>query len=114
MHIVEELIAERATKLMSRKRLFPLIKPLLYRLLNYNAAVDMADAVIDLNGYDAFQYISDILQAKTKISGLENLPKSGRCIIIANHPTGLADGLAVFDALKPVDLITSFSPTLML
>ena len=100
MHIVEELIAERATKLMARKRLFALIKPALYRMLNYEAAVEMADGVRDKNGYDAFQHVADILQARTEVTEIENLPKSGRCIIIANHPTGLADGLAVFEAIK--------------
>ncbi len=100
MHIVEELIAERATKLMSRKRLFPLIKPWLYRALNYDAAVKMSDAIIDKKGRDAFEYVSAILKPKLNITGIENIPKSGRCIIIANHPTGLADGVAVFDTIK--------------
>jgi len=100
MHIVEKLIAERATRLMSRKRLFSLIRPLLYRSLNYDAAVEMADNIVDKPGYEAFQYVSDILAANTKTSGLDNIPKEGKCLIIANHPTGLADGLAVFDAIK--------------
>ena len=100
MHIIEELIAERATKLISRKRLFPLIRPLLYRLLAYDAAVFMADAIKDKTGNESFQMISDRLNPRLGIKGLHNLPETGRCVVIANHPTGLADGLAVYQGIK--------------
>ena len=100
MHIIEELIAERATKLMSRKHLFPIIRPLLYRILAYDAAVFMADALREKSGNDSFQMISDRLNPRLGIKGLNNLPDKGRCVVIANHPTGLADGLAVFQGIK--------------
>jgi len=99
MHIVEELIAERATKLMARRRLFATVRPLLYRLLAYDAAVFMADAIADKTGHESFQMISNRLSPRLGIKGLNNLPETGRCIIIANHPTGLADGLAVYQAI---------------
>jgi len=100
MHIVEELIAERATKLMSHKRLFTAIRPLLYRLLAYDAAVFMADAVKDKSGNESFQMISERLNPRLGIKGLSHLPEKGRCVVIANHPTGLADGLAVYQGIK--------------
>src|SRR5690606_4505103 len=31
-----------------------------------------------------------------------HLPKQGRVVIIANHPTGIADGIALYDAVKPL------------
>jgi len=31
---------------------------------------------------------------------MSNLPETGACVVIANHPTGLADGLAVFHAIR--------------
>jgi putative hemolysin len=37
-----------------------------------------------------------------KVNGAGNIPASGRSVVISNHPTGLADGTAVLDALKPV------------
>ncbi len=101
MHIIEELIAERATKLMSRRRLFAIIRPLLYRLLAYKDAVAMANYIADKTGAQSFDMMVDTLRPKLRIKGLENLPASGRCVIIANHPTGLADGVAVYAAVKP-------------
>lgn len=99
MHIIEELIAERATKLISRKHVFPLIRPMLYRLLAYDAAVFMADAMVDKTGNECFQMISDRLNPRLGIKGLHNLPEKGRCVVISNHPTGLADGLAVYQGI---------------
>ena len=100
MHIIEQLISERATKLVSRRHLFPIIKPLLYRLLAYDAAIFMADAIADKSGNESFRMISDRLNPRLGIKGLNNLPKTGRCIIISNHPTGLADGLAVYQGIR--------------
>jgi len=100
VHIVDELILERAPKLVAKPRLFKLIKPWLYRLLSYNEAVDVVDTMIPLSGRGAFEHVTNRVKPDVKISGIENLPASGRCVIIANHPTGLADGMAVFKALQ--------------
>lgn len=100
MHIVEELIAERAPKLMAKPRLFKALKPLLYRILGYDEAVHIADAVRKKTGIEAFDYVSQIIQPNIHVTGLENLPQSGACLLISNHPTGLADGIAVFNAIQ--------------
>ncbi len=100
MHIVEELIAERATRLMSRKRLFKFLRPLLYRVLAYDAAVFLADAIRPKTGKEAFDMVARHIEPRTAVTGLQHLPTTGRCIVIANHPTGLADGLAVFQAIR--------------
>jgi len=100
MHIVDELIAERATRLMSRETLYNLIKPTLNRALLYDIAVKLADDVRSMTGRQAFEHVSNIVQPDITVSGLENLPPSGPCIVISNHPTGLADGIAVFETLN--------------
>lgn len=100
MHIVEELIAERAPRLLSKPRLFKAIKPLLYKMLAYDDAVALADGVRPLTGRQAFEQVTDLIRPRTEVENISHLPKTGACIIIANHPTGLADGLAVFDAIQ--------------
>jgi len=100
VHIVEELIAERAPKLIARPRLFKALKPLLYRMLAYDAAVFLADTVHPLSGRQAFSRVAEHISPRTAVVGLSNLPATGRCVIIANHPTGLADGLAVFQTIQ--------------
>ena len=100
MHIVEQLIAERAPKLMSRPALFKAVRPLLYRMLAYDAAVFLADAIKDMSGHEAFELVTKHISPRTAVQDLTHLPKTGRCILISNHPTGLADGMAVFQAIR--------------
>ena len=100
-HIVDVLIAERAPRLTG-SALWPVVRPALYALLGYPKAVAMADAMKDRSGADGLQYVSDLLQLKVETTGLENLPVSGRCVIVCNHPTGIADGVAMYDAIRRV------------
>ncbi|MEM7730151.1 MAG: 1-acyl-sn-glycerol-3-phosphate acyltransferase [Pseudomonadota bacterium] len=100
MHIVEQLIRERAPKLIGQPRLWRAVRPLLYRLLAYDAAVFLADAVRPMSGHAAFRMVARHISPRVAVEGLHNVPRKGACIVIANHPTGLADGLAVFQALR--------------
>ncbi|MDP3117667.1 MAG: 1-acyl-sn-glycerol-3-phosphate acyltransferase [Phenylobacterium sp.] len=98
-HIVDVLIAERAPAL-SRHPTWPLLRPALYGLLDYAKARRMADAIAPLPGREALERVSGLLDVKLSVNGLERLPKQGRVVVIANHPTGIADGVAVYDAFK--------------
>jgi len=100
-HIVDVLIAERAPRL-SRSWLWPLVRPVLNAALGYSGARSLADAVAARGGYQAMDYASDLLKVKVQAIGLERVPRQGRFIAVINHPTGLADGVAVYDALKPI------------
>jgi len=100
-HIVDVLIEERAPKL-SASPVWPLVRPALYALLDYRKARAMADAIAPMSGREAIEYVSGLLQVKVEIGGLDRLPTEGRGIVVANHPTGIADGIAVYDALKAV------------
>jgi len=100
-HIVDVLIAERAPNLAASPA-WPLLRPLLYSFLDYGKARRMADAIAPLPGRAALEYVSDLLSVTVAASGLEHLPPTGRLIVICNHPTGIADGVAVYDALKAV------------
>ena len=98
-HLVDQLIDERSMEL-SRHLLWPLVKPLLLRFFHYRQAVRMVDDVADMSGWDAFTYLSDLLALKVDVLGIDNIPASGGFILAPSHPTGIADGIAIFDALK--------------
>lgn len=98
-HIVDVLIAERAPKL-SGGPLWPLLRPPLYALLDYGKARRMADAIQPMPGRAALDYVSELLALQVAATGLDRIPATGRLVAVCNHPTGIADGVAVFDALK--------------
>lgn len=100
-HIVDILIAERAPKL-SNSLAWPLARPLLYRLLDYGRARRMADTIAPLPGRVALDHVSDLLALEVRARFLERAPTDGRLLVVCNHPTGIADGVAVYDALKPL------------
>jgi putative hemolysin len=62
----------------------------------------MADAIGPMSGADALQHASRLLELAVDARFLERVPRSGRCVVICNHPTGIADGVAVYDALRRV------------
>jgi putative hemolysin len=101
LHIVDELIEERAPRLRASP-VWPLVRPPLYAVLGYRKAREMADEVMRRSGPEAMQYVSGLLSLKVEVRGLERIPRSGRMVIVCNHPTGIADGIAMYDALKPV------------
>lgn len=98
-HICDVLIAERAPRL-TQSAVWPVVRPLLYGLLNYRAARRMADAVKPLSGAATFDYMSELLDLKVAVQNLDRIPVTGRCILVCNHPTGIADGVAVYDAIR--------------
>ena len=100
-HIVDTLIAERAPRLSSSWA-WPLVRPPLFALLGYRRAREMADQIACGGGAQAMDYASERLKLRLTVHGQERIPASGRVIVVVNHPTGLADGVAIDDVLKPV------------
>ena len=99
-HIVDQMIEERAQKLRQRPRLWRLIRRLLYPILGYQRARSMTASLAPLRGSDVFEWLSETLQLRLTVHGLEHLPIDGAVVVVANHPAGIADGIAVWDALK--------------
>lgn len=106
-HIIDVLIAERAPKLAASAA-WPAVRPVLYSFLGYAKARRMADAIAPLPGHAALEHVSRLLSLDVTATGLDRIPAKGRLIVVCNHPTGIADGVAVYDALKTVRPDLSF------
>lgn len=98
-HIVDTLIAERGQRIV-RSPMWPVIRPFLYTLLNYRKALEFADAVANVPGFQAFEHLSSLLSLDMRVDRPERIPDKGGFLLVSNHPTGIADGIAVFDLLK--------------
>jgi putative hemolysin len=98
-HIVDTLIGERGKRIVGSP-LWPVMRPFLYTLLRYGKAIEFADDVAPKSGFQCFEYMSDLLKLEIKAKNAERIPETGGFILVSNHPTGIADGVAVFDLLK--------------
>lgn len=98
LHIVDQLIAERAVRLR-RTPIWPAVRAVANPLLGYRRAVAMADAIAPLGGREVMDWCGEFLKLRLDASGVEHVPESGACVVIANHPGGISDGMAVWDTL---------------
>ena len=101
-HIVDILIEERCPSWVSHWS-WPVVRPVLYQMLGYRRALRWADDIRQLNsGAACFAYLERVLGLKVTSSGMEKVPRTGRAMIVANHPTGLADGSIALAALSDI------------
>ena len=98
-HIVDTLIEERGRQVMASPA-WPLLRPMAHALLRYHQAVEMADTISGLSGLEVFCYLSDLLQLNVTTHGVERVPRDGAVVLVSNHPTGIADGVVLFDAIR--------------
>jgi putative hemolysin len=100
-HIVDVLIAERAPTL-SASAAWPVLRPLLHALLDYRKARRLADEIAPMPGAQALDHVSRLLALQVETRLAERIPAAGRLVVVCNHPTGIADGVAVYDALRRI------------
>jgi putative hemolysin len=107
-HVVDVLIEERARWLAHSGPLWFLIRKFLFPVLKYRQAIALADRIGPMPGEAIMEMMSRDLELEVRVDGLEHVPASGRVIIAPNHPTGIVDGIAVWDALRRVRPDISF------
>ena len=98
-HIVDTLIAERGGRIMKHP-LWPVLRPFLYTIVRYDKAIEFADDVANIGGLEVFEYLSRALTLDVRVKNKERIPNEGAFMLVSNHPTGIADGVAVYDLLK--------------
>lgn len=101
-HIVDTLIEERAIRLRKNPRVWRLVQKYFYPVFGYENTKALIDHVQGMSGFEVFEHLSEMLHMRLTVEGLEHLPREGRAVLMPNHPAGIADGIAVFDAIKKI------------
>lgn len=101
---LDPLIEERAPWLAGRGRATRVARRLLDRVLGYDRTVAIGTYVQHRQTRDILSVMGRLLAHDIAVQGLENIPRNGPALIVANHPTGIADGIMldhVLSAYRP-------------
>lgn len=92
---LDPLIAERAPWLFSGRWHHTLARRALMRLLRYPRTLELAAEYRDLPTDEIMRRIAALIVGDLRVEGLEHVPTTGPALIVANHPTGIADGIVL-------------------
>ncbi|PWJ19256.1 1-acyl-sn-glycerol-3-phosphate acyltransferase [Jannaschia seohaensis] len=96
---LDPMIAERAPWLFRPSLAARGARVVLDRLLAYERSVEIGTSYVDLSVPDIMADLARRIAQRVTFEGLENVPTDGRALIVANHPTGIADGIILQDLL---------------
>ncbi|WP_136685545.1 lysophospholipid acyltransferase family protein [Falsirhodobacter xinxiangensis] len=99
---IDPLIAERAPWLFSGRPHHRLAYNALTRVLGYPRTLALAEQYRDLTTPQLMGEVAKLIAKDIQITGLENLPRNGPALIVANHPTGIADGVILHHLIQPL------------
>lgn len=99
---IDPLIAERAPWLFSSAPYAAPCRFLLTRMLGYSKTIRLAEHMDPLPTADIMAQMGELLAKDVEITGLQNIPSHGPALIVANHPTGIADGIILNTMLARV------------
>ena len=99
---LDPLIAERAPWFFSGKPQHAIFRSAMMELLRYPRTRDLAAEFRDMSCHDIFRRMQALVVRDLQVAGLENIPATGPALIVANHPTGIADGLVLHSVVSAV------------
>ena len=97
---LDPLIAERAPWLFRRTPQARIARGILDRLLAYERSVEIGTHYVDLPVPEVMADLARRIARRVTATGLEHLPVAGPALVVANHPTGIADGIIMDHLLK--------------
>ena len=99
---IDPLIAERAPWLFQDRVLAQIARPTLMSLLGYDRTLTLGELYKDWPTDHIMHHVAGILARDVEVTGLENIPRQGPALIVANHPTGIADGIMLHHLIWPL------------
>ena len=78
------------------------VRRVLDRLLDYDRCVALGESLREAPGEVVMATLAELIARDVEATGLENVPRQGPALVVANHPTGIADGIVLHALLAPI------------
>jgi putative hemolysin len=98
---LDPLIAERAPWLFGTTVLARPALRALTQVLGYERTVALAELFRDRETADIMATMGALLARDVTATGIERIPRHGPALLVANHPTGIADGIILHHLIAP-------------
>ena len=99
---INQLVQERAPWLVNGSFLSKTIYTFLKKFLKFGETIYVGDHIQGMSGAEAFNWLGSEYTSNCEIEGLENIPKDGKCLLVANHPMGAADAVSLYHQIYKV------------
>ena len=99
---INQLVQDRAPWLVNGSFLSKTIYTFLKKFLKFSETIYVGDHIQGMTGAEAFNWLGSEYTSNCEIEGLENIPKDGKCLLVANHPMGAADAVSLYHQIYKV------------
>src|SRR5690606_38051102 len=101
---VEQVLSQNLPGLTAKPWLYKPVKGALRRLLHEQDFIDFAQRYPHLQGLEFVEQVLDYFNFRYSVrdNEIERIPTTGRIVIIANHPIGSLDGLALLKLVSDI------------
>lgn len=98
----DPLIADRAPWLFRQQASARVARKALTGMLSYGQTIALAEQFRDAPTATIMTRMGALLAMDVEVSGLDKIPRQGPALIVANHPTGIADGIILYHLIAPI------------